>query len=323
MKSIGSYTPKNPFFLAPMEAVNCAAFRKLCHNRGAGLVYTDMIDADEFAKIPVSEAIKKFVNPDKIPLAIQIGGANIQNLVYTVNALQKHAVLIDYNIGCPLPYMLGKKGGAYLSKHPEQLYKIIVELRNACKIPLTVKMRMGWDEQSINAIEICKQLEIFGVDAITLHPRTRKQGYKNKADWPYARKVRDAINIPFILSGDVTNAYLAHRAFEHVKPDYIMIGRGAQKNPSIFTVLNNYWQNPSISEKPLSTYNKKSVRVKKDFLEFLELYKKLETYKFSQIKDHALWFAAECQNNKLITKKILNATTESDLIKIISYLKFT
>ncbi len=330
MKPIGTYKFLNPFFLAPMEAVNCASFRLVCKRRGAGLIFTDMIDADVFMEYVRTHSLKKavetFINPQKeeYPLVIQLGGGNIQTLLQTIKAVEEYATIIDYNVGCPLGYMLGKKGGAYLLKHPNQLEKILVQMRRAIKKPFTIKIRSGWDEQSINAVEIAKMAQKIGIDALTIHPRTRKQKYSLRADWSLARKIAEVLSIPVILSGDVTNAYMAHMAFAHTKCDYIMVARGAKYNPSVFTELNEYYFSKKIPTKPTQNYLKNSQTVQKDFLEFVELYQKIEhRNKFSEIQDHANWSIRECKNNSELTQKLLIAQTVSELIEIVRQAEFT
>lgn len=316
----------SPFFLAPMEAVNCASFRLVCKRRGAGLVFTDMIDADYFMEAVNSEgeefAIKKYVNPqeNERPLCVQIGGGKIETLVLTANIVSKYCDMIDYNVGCPLGYMLGKKGGVYLMKHPNILEKIVIELRKNISLPFSVKLRAGWDSDSVNALEVSLMLEKLGVDAITVHGRTRKQLYRRRADWPLVRKIKESVNIPVILSGDVTNSYMAHMAFLHTKCDFIMCARGAMNNPSIFSSLNKYydkWISDGLEpEKPDSTYCKNKDEVVEDFLEFLELYNKIENrYKISEIQDHAIWAVREAKNNSVLKQEILTCKTESEIIK--------
>lgn len=319
---------KNPFILAPMEAVNCASFRLVCKKRGASLVFTDMIDADIFLnslnEIGEEEAVKKYVNPQEQerPLCIQIGGGNIQNLVLAAKILSSYADMIDYNVGCPLGYMLGKKGGVYLMKHPNILEKIVKELRSEIKIPFSVKIRAGWDENSKNALEVAIMLEKLGVDAITIHARTRKQMYKERADWPLVRQIKEHVKTPIILSGDVTNSYMAHMAFMHTKCDFIMCARGAMNNPSIFKQLTKYydeWLNKKIEpQKPQTTYNKNKKDTIKDFEEFLAYYNQIEQrYKFSELQDHAIWSVRETKNNTELKKQILKATKQEELLEII------
>lgn len=330
MKPIGTFTPENPFFLAPMEAVNCASFRVLCKRRGAGLVYTDMIDADVFYEYAqehsVQDAITKFINAqnEEYPLVIQLGGGKIETLIFTAKAIHDVATIIDFNVGCPLGYMLGKKGGVYLQKHPDQLYKIIQELREVIKKPFTVKIRAGWDEHSINAVEVAKELERLGVDAVTLHPRTRTQRAKGNADWKLAQRVAKELTIPFILSGDVTNVFLAKKAFEQTGCDYIMLARGAQKNPSVFLALNNWWKTKQVPKTNNTRYEKETTQVQTDLREFLLLYKQKEHQeKLGQLQDHFLWFAAESKNNKELTQNILATKTREELEQLISQFKFS
>ena len=328
MNKIKNLELENPFFLAPMEAVNCTSFRLLCKKRGAGLVFTDMIDADIFIdsvnEIGTEEAIKKYVNPleQERPLCIQIGGGKIETLVKTANILSSYCDMIDYNVGCPLGYMLGKKGGVYLMKHPNILEKIVKELRENISLPFSVKIRSGWDEKSINAIEVSKMLERLGVDAITIHGRTRKQLYKRRADWQLVRKIKEDAKIPIILSGDVTNSYMAHMAFMHTKCDFIMVARGAMNNPSIFKSLNQYYKEYKEKgiepAKPFTTYEKRKEDVVKDFEEFLELYNKIEQrYKFSELQDHAIWSVREAKNNTELKQEIINSKTEQELKEIV------
>lgn len=318
----------NPFILAPMEAVNCASFRVLCKRRGAGLVFTDMIDADYFMEAVKSKgeeyAVNKYINPQKEerPLCVQIGGGKVETLVLASKIISKYCDMIDYNVGCPLGYMLGKKGGVYLMKHPNILEKIVIALRKNISLPFSVKIRSGWDSDSENALEVSLMLERLGVDAITIHGRTRKQLYRRRANWPLVRKIKESVKIPVILSGDVTNSYMAHMAFLHTKCDFIMCARGAMNNPSIFKSLNNYYDNwiklGVEPEKPENTYCKNKEEVVLDFLEFLELYKSIEhRYRFSELQDHAIWSVREAKNNSLLKQNILNAKTEKELIKII------
>jgi tRNA-dihydrouridine synthase B len=324
---------KNPFILAPMEAVNCASFRVLCKRRGAEFVFTDMIDADDFVakanEVGLDEAVKILINPqdeEADSLVIQLGGANLENILFTIRAVAKYAVWIDYNLGCPLTSMLGKKGGVYLMKHPNQLYpkvSAIVGLCDELGKPFSVKLRAGWDEDSLNAVEIAKELEKLGVALVTIHPRTRKQLYKDRANWQLARDVKSALSIPVILSGDVTNAYMAHMAFAHVKCDAIMCARGAKHNPSLFRELKSYYATRIQPVKPLELYVKSTHQAQNDFYEWLSLYKSIENrYRLSEIIDHARWTIRGAKNAAALTEELGTVTTEDKIKICVSHLIF-
>jgi len=325
MKPIGTLIPDSPFFLAPMEAVNCASFRVLCKQRGAGLVYTDMIDADIFMEFVRShseqEAIDKFINPqpDESPLVVQLGGPNAKNLCDAIQIIQPIAAMIDLNVGCPLGYMLGKKGGVYLMKHPDQLYKIVTAMRQTCTIPFSVKLRAGWDDKSKNAVEVALELERLGVDAVTIHGRTRTQRYRERADWPLVRNVADALSIPVILSGDVTNAYMARMGFAHTHCDYIMIARGAQMNPSVITALRLF---ETAITKPLTRYEKSSAAIT-DYEDFVRLYTEREKrFSLSELRDHALWTVVEATNASFLKESLLGAQSVDELLAVVRKAKF-
>lgn len=330
MKPIANITPNSPFLLAPMEAVNCASFRLLCKQRGAGIVYTDMIDADLFTEYArnnsTEEAIKKYINPQKEeqPLAVQLAGPKAENIIFTANSVKQYCKIIDINIGCPLGYMLGKKGGAYLMKHPDQLYKLLKQIRPKIQMtPLTIKMRSGWDNSTINAVDIAVQAEKLGIDAISIHPRTRKQGYKEKADWSLVKKIKNKLNIPVILSGDVFNTWSAEKAFRTTNCDYIMIGRAARANPSIFTQLNEWYKTKQPQKQPVKRYDKREADPFKDFTDWLSLYKKFEhRYNLSEIKDHAIWTATDCIGSKTIKQQLLNTKSEKEIIDLLKKIKY-
>lgn len=333
MFKIGNLELENRFFLAPMEAVNCASYRVICKRRGASLIYTDMIDCDKFVEemnnTSKEEAIKKLINPqeEEFPLAIQLAGSKIDTIKETILALEDVASMFDFNAGCPLSYMLGKKGGSYLVKHPDQLYKLVKEMRDTItKQPFTVKIRSGWDDNSINCLDVSKELEKLGVDAVCIHPRTKADRYSKRANWSLVRDIKKELSIPVILSGDVTTPYMAKKAINMTKCDFIMLGRAAKVNPSIFQELNKWFRNEdSINKIPVQakTYDKFRVDPIKDFNEWLTLYKHLESREnLSEIIDHALWTATECRSNKHITQKIKSCTSISQVKDVIRDIEF-
>ena len=297
MLSIGSYTPEGRFFLAPMEGVTRTPFRVLCRRRGASLVTTDMIDADTFCGIAdvrgVEQAIREQIDPhdEDTPLVIQLGGGDPTTLVRAASILEPYAVIIDLNAGCPTGKTFERGGGCTLMNEPERLYRIVRALRDALTKPFTVKLRKGWD--SPQAVAIARELETLGVDGITVHPRTRTQRYSDRADWAYARDVKRAVRIPVTLSGDVTSVRSAHEANRISRCDYLMIGRAARYDPSIFEDLRRGID-----------VGKDSRRVIRDFEEWLELFERSPRRRLVDIRERAIWTVSGATNAKELKRRI-------------------
>lgn len=310
-------------YLAPMEAVNCASFRVLCMRRGADVVYTDMIDADDFAAYAqehsVHKAVERYINPQPDErLAVQVGGRNVEHLVLVAKAVEHFAVEINLNLGCPLGYMLGKKGGAYLLKHPDQLAKLLIELRPKITIPFSVKIRSGWDSSSINAVEVAQLAEQCGVDRIIIHPRTKQQRYRDRADWSLAAAVKRSVKIPVVLSGDIFNRSALDIAQQLTGCDAYMCGRAAQVNPSIFKILTK----PDITSRKV--FRKFMVDPIADFTEWLSLYKEREhRYSISEIRDHAIWTATECDDATNIKQRLIGVEDEQTIVQIVQSIHFS
>lgn len=312
---IGTYEPEGRYFLAPMEGVTRTPFRILCRRRGAALVTTDMIDADTFCGIAdvrgTETAITEQINPheEDAPLVIQLGGSDPKTLARAARILEPYAVIIDLNAGCPTGKTFRNGGGCTLMRDPERLYTIAQTLRTTLTKPFTVKLRKGWD--SPHAVEIARELERIGIDAITIHPRTREQRYSDRADWAYAREVKRAVTIPVTLSGDVTNATSAREAFAESECDYLMIGRAAKQHPSVFSHLEN---NTGIGR-----YGKSGNEPLADFLEWLELARTIEPPSLTDIREHALWTVSEAENAKELKRELAHA---DDIIEIVKRARF-
>ena len=298
-----------------MEGVTRTAFRILSRRRGASLVTTDMIDADTFCGIAdvrgVAIAIQEQINPhiDEGPLAIQLGGGNRETLVRAVHLLEPYATLIDLNAGCPTGKTFENGGGCTLMRDPERLYAIVKELRDATTKPFTVKLRKGWD--SPQAIDIAQAIEALGVDGITIHPRTREQRYSDRADWVYARAVKEHVRIPVTLSGDVVSASSAKRALEETGCDFLMIGRAARANPSIFADLVAGVDLGKRGERPVS-----------DFVEWLELVSATGRLRFSEIRERAIWTVSGAKNAKALKRAVNHVRSEDELLVIVRHARF-
>ena len=233
---LGSLQFDHPLFLAPMSGIADHPFRRLAKESGCGLVFTEMISAEGLLR--KGKPFLK-VEEDEHPISVQLFGSDREVLAEAARMAEAMgADAIDINMGCPAQQVIGTGAGADLMRFPEKVKRILAKVRKVAKGPLTIKIRSGWDGRQINAVEISKIAEDRGVDAIILHPRTRAQGFRGRADWNLIGEVKKAVHIPVIGNGDVTTPFLAKRMLEETGCDGVMIGRGALGNPWIFSPEN-------------------------------------------------------------------------------------
>lgn len=235
---IGNISLSVPVALAPMAGITDMPFRIICSELGCGLVVSEMVSA----KGLLYKNIKTFdmlrVAPEERPAAIQLFGSNPQELARAAKIAEAEgADIIDFNMGCPVPKIVNNGEGSALMKNPQLAYEILARMADAVNIPVTVKIRSGWDAAHINAPEIAQFAEKAGVAAIAVHGRTREQFYNGKADWQVIKAVKDAVKIPVFGNGDILSAEDGLRIFKETGCDGLMIGRGADGNPWIFAEL--------------------------------------------------------------------------------------
>jgi tRNA-dihydrouridine synthase B len=234
--NIGSFSPKNPFFLAPMAGITDLPFRKLCVEMGAGLVYTEMLSVQ--ALYHGDEETLKMADTDPVerPCAVQIFGHEPDIIAAAVKkfSVRDDIALIDLNMGCPAPKIVKNGDGCLLMKSPELVKQIIHDAVNASSKPITVKFRKGWDDETLNYMEIGKIAEQEGASAVTLHGRTRSQMYSGVADWDAVKELKEALRIPVIGNGDIHSLPEARTRMLETSCDAVMIGRAAQGNPWVF-----------------------------------------------------------------------------------------
>lgn len=228
--------------LAPMAGTADRAFRELCRGYGAAFCVSEMVSSKGISFNSKKSAELMMISPDERPCGVQIFGDDPKVMADAAKfAMQFEPEFIDINMGCPAPKISGNGCGSALMKNPPLCGEIVNAVVNAVEVPVTVKIRKGWDENSVNAVEVAKICESAGASAITVHGRTREQFYQPPADWTIIRQVKQAVNIPVIGNGDVTNAEEASKMIEETGCDMIMIGRGALGNPWIFREINAYF----------------------------------------------------------------------------------
>ena len=247
---IGNIETKNNIFLSPMAGITDLPFRLLCKEHGAGLIYSEMISSKALLYGDKKTVLLSKIDDRERPVAVQIFGHDLDAIEYSVKYFQDKADIIDINMGCPAPKVTKNGDGSTLLKNPLLIRDIVkIAVKNST-IPITVKTRIGWDDNNINIIEVSKIIEEAGASAIAIHGRTTKQFYSGKADWNYIKEVKDRIKtIPIIGNGDVIDEYSAKEKIDFSGVDGILIGRGAIGNPWIFEKIDSYINKGIILEK--------------------------------------------------------------------------
>lgn len=308
---IGNVTLDNNLILAPMAGVTNQPFRIICKKFGPGMVCTEM--ASSKAIFYNDNKTKRLLNTEgeKRPISMQIFGSDEETMAYATKYISKLADIIDINMGCPAPKVVKNGDGSKLLLDLEKAEKIIKTVVQNANIPVTLKIRKGWDNDNIVAIDIAKIAEESGISAITVHGRTRSEFYSGKADWDIIRKVKDNVKIPVIGNGDVIDGESAKAMFEKTGVDGIMIGRASFGNPWIFQEIIDYLNKKELQ---LPTNNEK-LKIIKEHAN-LAIKEKGEIA-VKELRKHIAWYTKNMPNSSEFRNSINNTETKQELMQSI------
>lgn len=308
---IGNVKLENPCILAPMAGVTDLPFRLLCREQGVGLLSMEMVSAKAISFHNKNTRALMEIAPGENPISLQLFGSDADIISEMAKEIEERPFdILDINMGCPAPKVVNNGEGSALMKDPKRVEEIITKTVRAIKKPVTVKIRKGFDEEHVNAVEIARIAEASGAAAIAVHGRTRVQYYSGEADWDIIRQVKEAVSIPVIGNGDVTSAARAKQMMDETGCDGVMVGRAARGNPWIFREISEYLETGRLPERP------DKGEVKEMILRHceLQLQYKGEYTGIREMRKHVAWYTAGYPHSSRLRGRI-NEIESMDALK--------
>lgn len=310
---IGNVALSNPYILAPMAGVTDLPFRLLCKEQGAGLLCMEMVSAKAIQYNNKNTKALLEIHPEEEPVSLQLFGSDPEVISEVARQIEELPfAILDINMGCPVPKIVRNGEGSALMNQPKLVYEIVQKTVKAIQKPVTVKIRKGFNDESINAVEIAKIIEDAGGAAVAVHGRTREQYYSGKADWDIIRQVKEAVSIPIIGNGDVTSGESALAMMRETGCDGVMIGRGAQGNPWIFSELREYEKTGQMPARP------SNAELKEMMLRHarLQMQYKGDYLGIREMRKHVAWYTTGLPNSAKLRGEI-NAVESYEELEIL------
>ena len=311
---IGTVELENPYILAPMAGVTDLPFRLLCKEQGAGLLCMEMVSAKAIQYNNKNTKALLEIHPEELPVSLQLFGSDPDVISEIAKRIEELPFsILDINMGCPVPKIVKNGEGSALMKNPKLVYEIVRKTARAIQKPVTVKIRKGFDDTCINAVEIAKIIEDAGGKAVAVHGRTREQYYSGKADWDIIRQVKEAVSIPVIGNGEVVSGESAIAIQKETGCDGVMIGRGAQGNPWIFSELLEYERTGKMPLRPsVEAIKKMMIRHAQ-----LQMQYKGEYLGIREMRKHVSWYTSGLPNSAKLRDEINRVESYEELEQLL------